>query len=66
MTTDILGPARHVIGTRYVESVKTYILELTGLTRACGPNDVCSKEFANDRIIISTDDSGLISHLKIS
>ncbi len=65
MTTDILGPARHVIATCYVETVKPYILELTGLTTAAGPNDITTKDLRSDRVMISVDADGKISGLKI-
>ncbi|WP_153786734.1 hypothetical protein [Pseudomonas sp. EMN2] len=66
MTTDILGPARHVIRTRYVESVKPYILELTSLTIAAGPKDLITRDLRGDRLIISVDADGFISGLKIA
>ena len=66
MTTDILAPARHVIGSRYVESVKPYILELTGLAVAVGPQDMTTMDIRTDRIIIRADDEGVIQALRIS
>ncbi|MBJ9974584.1 hypothetical protein IAE35_08410 [Pseudomonas sp. S75] len=66
MTTDILSPARHVIGTRYVESVKAYLLELTGLHLAAGPGDVTTMDIRQDRIIIDADEAGIITQLRIS
>lgn len=38
----------HLIGTRYVPSVKAYISELTGRTRVVGVNEVSTKEFDTD------------------
>lgn len=66
MTSDILAPARHVIGSRYVESVKPYILELTGLAFAVGPKDITTMDIRTDRIIIRADDEGVIQALRIS
>lgn len=66
MSTEILAPAQHVIGSRYVESVKPYILELTGLYIAVGPNDISTKDIRRDRVFIHVDDSGCVSKLGIS
>ncbi|WP_313738444.1 hypothetical protein [Pseudomonas sp.] len=66
MSTDILGPARHVIGSRYVESVKPYVLELTGLYHAVGPNDFTTRDIRTDRILIGVDEHGDITGLTIS
>lgn len=66
MTTDILGPARHVIGSRYVESVKAYILELTGLRIAVGPNDIRTMDLRTDRVVIQADGDNRITGLVIS
>jgi len=66
MTTDILAPARHVISTRYVESVKPYIVELTGLTSAAGPNDMITRDLRSDRVIITVDADGAIKGLSIA
>ncbi|MDZ5603051.1 hypothetical protein SJI00_09725 [Pseudomonas sp. RP23018S] len=66
MSTDILSPARHIIGSRYVESVKPYLLELTGLQQAAGPNDMTTKDLRTDRVLIKVDGSGLIAELVIS
>ena len=66
MTNDILAPARHVIGSRYVESVKPYILELTGLAIAVGPKDITTMDIRTDRVIIQADDEGVIQALRIS
>ena len=66
MTTDILGPARHVIGTRYVESVKPYIVELTGLASAAGPHDMITRDMRSDRVLISVDADGNIKGLSIA
>lgn len=66
MTTDILGPTRHVIGSRYVESVKAYILELTGLHIAVGPNDISTMDLRTDRVLIQADGDNCITGLVIS
>ena len=50
----------HLIGTRYVPSVKAYISELTGRTRVVGVNEVSTKEFDADRINIKADDNNCI------
>ncbi|MGE7993728.1 hypothetical protein ACQKPE_22375 [Pseudomonas sp. NPDC089554] len=70
MSNDILGPARHVIGSRYVESVKAYILDLTGLSIAVGPEDPtnCEPEFETfmkERVRIDTDDNGNICSMHV-
>lgn len=61
MPTDVLEPARHVIGSRYVKSVKPYILELTGLKRAVGPKDPSTKDIRSDRVFIRVDGDGTIT-----
>ncbi|WAB98260.1 MULTISPECIES: hypothetical protein [Pseudomonas] len=66
MTSDILDRARHVIGSQYVESVKPYILELTGLLSAAGPRDVTTLDIRSDRVMISVDANGTIDGLRIS
>jgi hypothetical protein len=66
MTTDILSPARHVIGSQYVESVKPYILELTGLMTAAGPRDITTMDIRSDRVLINVDNAGTIEGLRIS
>ncbi|MFJ9990852.1 hypothetical protein ACIQSO_08945 [Pseudomonas putida] len=66
MTIDILCPARHVIGTRYVESVKPYILELTGLAAVAGPQDITTRDIRTDRVMIGVDVHGFINGLIIS
>lgn len=50
----------HLIGTRYVPSVKAYISELTGRARVVGVNEVSTKEFDTDRINIKADDNNCI------
>ncbi|HDS1737263.1 MULTISPECIES: hypothetical protein [Pseudomonas] len=66
MTTDILAPARHVIGSQYVESVKPYILELTNMTYAAGPRDITTKDIRSDRVMIGVDGNGAIDRLQIA
>lgn len=66
MTTDILSPARHVIGSRYVESVKAYILELTGLRIAVGPNEMHTMDIRSDRVLIQADGDNCITGLVIA
>lgn len=62
---DVLAPARHVIGSRYVQSVKAYVLELTGLRKAIGPKDPSTKDIRTDRVFIKVDEDGLINRLVI-
>ncbi|HGM5582371.1 TPA: hypothetical protein ACKP22_004088 [Pseudomonas putida] len=66
MTSDILGPVRHVIGTRYVESIKPYIVELTGLPKIAGPDDIVTRDLRTDRIMISCDEHRVITELNIA
>lgn len=66
MTTDILGPVRHIIGTPYVDSIKPYILELTGLAIVAGPRDITTRDFRSDRVIIAVDEQGHISAMSVS
>ena len=66
MTTDTLSPCSHVIGTRYVESVKPYILELTGLNLAAGPRDITTRDMRSDRIMIYVDANDRIERLQIA
>jgi len=62
---DVLAPVRHVIGSPYVESVKDYILALTGLRRAVGPGEPATKDIRTDRVFISVDDDGRIARLTV-
>ena len=41
---------KHLIGTRYVPSVKAYISEITGRTRVVGVNEASTKELDQNRI----------------
>lgn len=66
MTTDILAPARHVIGSQYVESVKPYVIELTGLKTAAGPKDMTTRDMRADRVMISVNGAGAIDGLQIA
>lgn len=65
MTANSIEQIRHLIGSRYVESVKAYIIELTGLATAAGPNDITTKDIRMDRVMISVDDQGCITDLAI-
>lgn len=62
---DLTTPVQHLIGTRYVESVKAYILEMTGLTYIVGPNEVSTMDIRTDRIYVHADEAGNISRLRI-
>ncbi|MDF0733336.1 I78 family peptidase inhibitor [Pseudomonas entomophila] len=66
MTTDVLAPVRHLIGTAYSDSVKATILEATGLAVAVGPTDIATMEIRNDRVQIKVDGNGIIEDLIIS
>ena len=62
---DLTTPVQHLIGTRYVESVKAYILEMTGLMSVIGPNDISTMDIRTDRIYVDVDEAGNISRLRI-
>jgi len=64
MTTDILAPVRHIIGSRYVESVQAYVLELTGLKRVKVVTGlVDTLDLHLDQVRIYVEEDGNISHL---
>lgn len=64
MTTDILGPVRHIIGSRYVETVQAYALELTGLKAVrIVKGDADLLDYRPDQLRIYMDDSGFITNL---
>ncbi|HEX8596289.1 MAG TPA: hypothetical protein VF682_23845 [Pseudomonas sp.] len=58
---EFLQATSHLIGTRYVAAVKTYITELTGRTRVSGPNEITTKEFDLSRVTVVTDGAGIIT-----
>ncbi|MDO7909735.1 I78 family peptidase inhibitor [Pseudomonas monteilii] len=62
---DLTTSVQHLIGTRYVESVKAYILEMTGLMSVIGPNDISTMDIRTDRIYVDVDEAGNISRLRI-
>ncbi|MGE7993729.1 hypothetical protein ACQKPE_22380 [Pseudomonas sp. NPDC089554] len=64
MTTDILSPARHVIGSRYIESVKAYILELTGLEIAKTVYGADTFENFPSQVRIYVDRTGIVTDLR--
>ncbi|MBC3422024.1 MULTISPECIES: hypothetical protein [unclassified Pseudomonas] len=64
MTTDILAPARHVIGSRYVESVNAYVLELTGLATVRVVTGADLRDFKHDQVRIDVDEEGFITGLR--
>jgi len=65
MTTDILGPARHIIGSRYVESVQAYVLELTGLEVVKVVTSIADTlEYRHNQVRIDVDEDGNISGLR--
>ena len=47
---------KHLIGTRYVPSVKAYLTELTGRERGVGVNDASTKDINPNRIQIRGDE----------
>jgi hypothetical protein len=62
MTNDeILQQTKHLIGTRYTESVKAYITELTGRNRVHGPGEVITREFDVNRVGVVADNDGIIT-----
>jgi hypothetical protein len=50
----------HLVGTRYVPSVKAYICELTDRARVVGAGEVATREFDPQRIQIASDGNGMI------
>ncbi|WP_122587297.1 hypothetical protein [Pseudomonas viridiflava] len=58
---EILLALQHLIGTRYVPTVKAYITELTGKTRVVGPLDASDRMLDPNRIRIAADDADLIT-----
>ena len=50
----------HLIGSRYVQSVKAYISELTGRPRVVGIHDKSTLEMDPDRIHLVGDTDGVI------
>ncbi|WP_407313643.1 hypothetical protein [Pseudomonas sp. nanlin1] len=57
---EVLDSIKHLIGTRYVPSVKAYLSELTGCPKVIGPYDAYTLEREDDRLNIIGDDAGLI------
>lgn len=53
---EVLQLIKHLIGTRYVPSVKAYITELTGRDRVVGVNEASTKEIDPNRIHIRGDE----------
>ena len=53
---EVLQLIKHLIGTRYVPSVKAYITELTGRDRVVGVNEASTKEIDPNRIQIRGDE----------
>ncbi|MDF2488358.1 MAG: hypothetical protein K0S77_980 [Pseudomonas sp.] len=62
---DLIGAVRHLIGTRYVPSVKTYILEMTEMAIVVGPNEPATFDIRGDRVFVSTDKQGVITKLHV-
>lgn len=56
---------QHLIGSRYVSSVRAYIAELTGYPRVVGPNVTTTFEAnARDRIFIVVNEAGIIESFR--
>lgn len=51
---------RHLVGSRYVASVKRYITELTERMQVFGPRDLVSREWNPERITIRVNEAGNI------
>ncbi|WP_129973034.1 MULTISPECIES: I78 family peptidase inhibitor [unclassified Pseudomonas] len=51
---------RHLVGSRYVASVKRYITELTERMQVFGPRDLVSREWNRERIVIGVNEAGNI------
>lgn len=62
---DLIGAVRHLIGTRYVPSVKTYILEMTEMSIVVGPREPATFDIRDDRVFVTVDEHGEISALRI-
>ncbi|MBA1191716.1 hypothetical protein G7007_02405 [Pseudomonas entomophila] len=55
----------HLIGTPYIDSVKCYIRELTGLPLVIGPKDPSTKDCRTDRVFIVVDE-GMITGFRFN
>ena len=62
----VLQQLQHLIGTRYVPTVKAYISELTGRDRVVGPGEVTTREFDVNRVNIEADGAGIITAFHFS
>ncbi|MDY7567684.1 hypothetical protein QN400_18045 [Pseudomonas sp. RTC3] len=58
---EALQQIQHLIGSRYVPTVKAYISELTGRPRVVGLKDVATREFDTQRIGMTGDDAGIVT-----
>ncbi|MDB6144055.1 MAG: Peptidase inhibitor family [Pseudomonas sp.] len=58
---DVVVALQHLVGSRYVPTVKAYIGELTGRARVVGPKDMTTREFDPERVHIAVDTAGNIS-----
>lgn len=65
MTADTLAPARHLIGSHYVDSVKPYIQALTGEDNIVAPGDLRPRRGYERWIQIDIDGLGRIHDLSI-
>lgn len=52
---------QHLVGTRYVSSLKGYVTELTGRSRVVGPGEVATREFDVERVQIKADADAVIT-----
>lgn len=67
MTNDqVTTTLQHLIGSRYVPTVKAYISELTERARVVGPNDVATFDYDEQRIHIVANDNGLIEGFRFA
>jgi hypothetical protein len=61
MTNDqVLQHIQHLVGSRYVPSVKPYITELTGRTRVVGVDELTALDINPERIKIQGNAAGAI------
>lgn len=57
---------QHLVGTRYIPSLKAYISELTGRPRVVGPNEITTREYDVERIHIKADPACIITGFAFS
>ncbi len=57
---EVLNSVKHLVGSRYVPSVKAYISELTGRPKVTGVDDISTMECDDNRLNIKGNEAGLI------